>query len=101
MQNIYYISYIQNILWAITYRGIQKNDNVKDALKKAAELTKKTESSIVGDAVEEKLDSMGLLGENEKQNLWEMLSELLREGVEHKKIETAFESLMERKVCDG
>jgi hypothetical protein len=81
-------------------QGYTKNEAVDAGLEKAAKLLGKSRASIIGQAVEEMLDAMGLLGESDKQNVWEMLSELIRKGVSHEKITEAYAALMEDEVID-
>ena len=75
-------------------------DEVVEAVKKAAEIAGTSVANFAGNTLKEKVTSMGLLSGDDLPNLWGIISEMVRSGVPAEAIARHLEPLMQKEVCD-
>lgn len=81
-------------------QGYTAKYEVVNAVKKAAKIAGTSIADFIGQTMEEKVLSMGLLEESEGANIWDIIHELLEDGVPLEKIINKLELMHEVEVCN-
>ena len=62
-------------------QGYTNKEGVGEAVKRAASISGTSVANFIGQAVEEKVRAMGLLDQDESPNIWDIVSELIKNGM--------------------